>query len=1009
MAEQPSLSATEQASGTGDAAKARGAAVGGPDDAELLRRYHDVGDREAMNALFTRHLDCAYRLALRCTRNAADAEDAVQAACVEFLRRAGEFRGEGTVRAYFMGFVVSFSRHKNREEARRSAREAGVEAREDSGDGLASAESREQRALVLGAIKDLPEHYRLPLWLHFVEGWSAVEVAHSLQVSDKTVRTQLSRGIEELKRALGVAEATAAALPGLLAVGPLEAAPSALLASVSALTLKSAAATTGAAAAGKVAVAGKGSGSAAVLLLGGTAMKITAVAVLATAAATSAVVLSHKGDTAETAKPAVVRPEEKAPAGPEKPKGDPQAPLGSPAYNPSADRPVGWRGDGTGRFPAATPPLEWYRRPKGAYSAIRVLATKPKGSGPEGELLNMGFVRDWLVAGPFEAKSPETALEDVTQPNETELAPAAGESLAGKAWKAIPASVGNQSQSWNRLTLDLALAFGQESKQEWQNHPGSMDPQVAYAVSYLYSPEACKVRVKVEGSKVKAWLNGNAVKIPGQYEASPVLDLNAGWNRLNLKMASTKRNWNASAVVVPAAGVTYETKNIVWMAAMPGYSWSSPIVVGSKIFINADAGTLLCLNKEDGRVLWARTTSYYHAIPDEERKAFPDLAAKAEQLDKISESLPADLNAALSVDGSKADGNEALSKKIKQKHDLENSILGTMDKAGKAYAYWGNDRCTTTPTPVSDGTNVYVAFFGGNKGRGAHVIACYDLDGKNLWTRFTGQTGIAEHGSHATPTLSGNHLVFASGRMLFGYEKTTGKLDWQKTGLDQGCCGASLLTFKAGGVDAVIVPESGIFRSSDGEELWKTDVKSSILTPSLVDGVLYGISESNNSSSFYALKVGDGGKPTSLVKAPWKGIGLNLSGTFTNSLIGSPLYDNGLYYVATEGAGLTVVDAKAGKAVYTKALESLCPRLTWVFVVGICSGPNLSGKYIHIRDDQGQTLVIEPGSQYKELARNMLWELNANGGQQESQSNPYYEGGRMYYRSGGFLYCIGEK
>lgn len=35
------------------------------------------------------------------------------------------------------------------------------------------------------------------------------------------------------------------------------------------------------------------------------------------------------------------------------------APLGSPDFRPTPDRPFGWRGDGSGRYPGATPVLEW--------------------------------------------------------------------------------------------------------------------------------------------------------------------------------------------------------------------------------------------------------------------------------------------------------------------------------------------------------------------------------------------------------------------------------------------------------------------------------------------------------------------------------------------------------------------------------------------------------------------------------------------------------------------------
>ncbi|HXX93547.1 MAG TPA: PQQ-binding-like beta-propeller repeat protein, partial [Planctomycetota bacterium] len=49
----------------------------------------------------------------------------------------------------------------------------------------------------------------------------------------------------------------------------------------------------------------------------------------------------------------------------------PSAPLGSPKFMPSPDRPIGWRGDGTGRYPGATPPTSWERKKSGAGYAVR--------------------------------------------------------------------------------------------------------------------------------------------------------------------------------------------------------------------------------------------------------------------------------------------------------------------------------------------------------------------------------------------------------------------------------------------------------------------------------------------------------------------------------------------------------------------------------------------------------------------------------------------------------------
>src|SRR5262245_13047771 len=77
------------------------------DNAALLRAFTERGDRQAMSVLFARHADSAYRVALRCCRNAADAEDAVQTAFIEVLRHSAKYRGESAVSAWIFGFVVN--------------------------------------------------------------------------------------------------------------------------------------------------------------------------------------------------------------------------------------------------------------------------------------------------------------------------------------------------------------------------------------------------------------------------------------------------------------------------------------------------------------------------------------------------------------------------------------------------------------------------------------------------------------------------------------------------------------------------------------------------------------------------------------------------------------------------------------------------------------------------------------------------------------------------------------
>jgi outer membrane protein assembly factor BamB len=46
------------------------------------------------------------------------------------------------------------------------------------------------------------------------------------------------------------------------------------------------------------------------------------------------------------------------------------APLGSPNYRPTPERPFGWRGDGSGQFPGATPVIEWSAKKNVRWSTV---------------------------------------------------------------------------------------------------------------------------------------------------------------------------------------------------------------------------------------------------------------------------------------------------------------------------------------------------------------------------------------------------------------------------------------------------------------------------------------------------------------------------------------------------------------------------------------------------------------------------------------------------------------
>ncbi|HLW66917.1 MAG TPA: PQQ-binding-like beta-propeller repeat protein, partial [Gemmataceae bacterium] len=49
------------------------------------------------------------------------------------------------------------------------------------------------------------------------------------------------------------------------------------------------------------------------------------------------------------------------------------------------------------------------------------------------------------------------------------------------------------------------------------------------------------------------------------------------------------------------------TKNVVWSTAMPGYGVSHPVLLGKYVFTCSEPGTLLCVNRDDGKIIWQKT------------------------------------------------------------------------------------------------------------------------------------------------------------------------------------------------------------------------------------------------------------------------------------------------------------------------------------------------------------------------------------------------------------------
>ena len=130
-----------------------------------------------------------YRLAMVYLGQPADAEDVTQETFLRLLYRAPGFADEDHKKRWLLRVAGNLCRDQLRGIWRKQVSEL-----EDT---LPTAPHEEQQALA--AVMALPEQYRLPIHLHYYEGYSVTEIAEILKLGQSAVKMRLKRGREMLK------------------------------------------------------------------------------------------------------------------------------------------------------------------------------------------------------------------------------------------------------------------------------------------------------------------------------------------------------------------------------------------------------------------------------------------------------------------------------------------------------------------------------------------------------------------------------------------------------------------------------------------------------------------------------------------------------------------------------------------------------------------------------------------------------------------------------------------
>ncbi|MCI0638579.1 MAG: RNA polymerase sigma factor [Gemmataceae bacterium] len=173
-------------------------------DAELLQRYVRHGDGTAIEMLVARHAGLVLGVSRRVLGDGNDADDAFQATFLTLIRKAKNIR-EGQALVGWLHTVAlraAWEIHKARPEpadARSEPRIIAPRAKDDPAD---VAERHEYARILDEEITRLPDRFRLPILLCYMEGKSNEEAGRQLGCPPGTIMSRLNRARGRLRKAL---------------------------------------------------------------------------------------------------------------------------------------------------------------------------------------------------------------------------------------------------------------------------------------------------------------------------------------------------------------------------------------------------------------------------------------------------------------------------------------------------------------------------------------------------------------------------------------------------------------------------------------------------------------------------------------------------------------------------------------------------------------------------------------------------------------------------------------
>lgn len=144
------------------------------------------------NDIVEKYSDMVTRICIMNLRNSDDAKDCYQNVFIKLFQKDIEFQNEEHLKAWLIRVCINECRNYIKRFYKFTIDIEQV-----------IIADHQKNLILLPEVLKLPKKYRNVLYLYYYEGYSTDEISHILQINQNTLKSQLKRGRELLRKKVG--------------------------------------------------------------------------------------------------------------------------------------------------------------------------------------------------------------------------------------------------------------------------------------------------------------------------------------------------------------------------------------------------------------------------------------------------------------------------------------------------------------------------------------------------------------------------------------------------------------------------------------------------------------------------------------------------------------------------------------------------------------------------------------------------------------------------------------